>query len=48
MKIIDLSQTLENNMPVFPGDPEVVYEALKGLKANGYKPQSEKWIEKFK
>lgn len=37
MKIIDLSQTLENNMPVYPGDPECKIEDIHKLEKEGWR-----------
>ena len=37
MKIIDLSQTLENGMLVFPGDPEVKIEEIHILDKEGWR-----------
>lgn len=36
MKIIDLSQTLEDGMDVFPGDPEVKIEQIHTLDKEGW------------
>lgn len=37
MKVIDLSQTLENGMPVWPGDPEVKIEQVHTLDKEGWR-----------
>ena len=37
MKIIDLSQTLENGMPVYPGDPKVKIEQIHNLNKEGWR-----------
>lgn len=37
MKIIDLSQTLENGMQVFPGDPEVKIEQVHTIENEGWR-----------
>lgn len=36
MKIIDLSQTLFDNMPVYPGDPEVIIKEIHTLDKEGW------------
>jgi len=36
MKIIDLSQPLFNNMPVYPGDPEVIIKEIHTLEKEGW------------
>lgn len=36
MKIIDLSQTLYDQMPVFPGDPEVIIKEIHTLDKEGW------------
>lgn len=36
MKIIDLSQPLFNNMPVYPGDPEVIIKEVHTLEKKGW------------
>jgi len=37
MRIVDLSQTLENGMPIFPGDPEVKIEEIHSLDKEGWR-----------
>jgi|SRR3989338_7321167 len=37
MKIVDLSQILENGMPVFPGDPKVKIEEIHTLEKEGWR-----------
>jgi len=40
MKIIDLSQQLYDNMPVYPGDPEVLIEEIHHLAREGWNLRS--------
>lgn len=40
MRIIDLSQKLYHNMPVYPGDPEVVVEEIHTLAKEGWNLRS--------
>ena len=37
MKIIDLSQSLYNKMPVYPGDPEVKIQQIHSLAKEGWR-----------
>ncbi len=37
MKIVDLSQTLQNNFPVFPGDPECKIEEIHTIEKEGWR-----------
>lgn len=37
MKVIDLSQTLVSNMPVYPGDPQVKIKQVHFLKKQGWR-----------
>lgn len=36
MKIIDLSQTIQNGMPVYPGDPEVKIEKIQTIETHSW------------
>ena len=36
MKIIDLSQTLYDHMPVYPGDPDVIIEQIQTFDKDGW------------
>ena len=36
MKVIDLSQTFENNMSQFPGTPKIQLEAITSVEETGY------------
>jgi len=36
MKIIDLSQTLYDHMPVYPGDPEVIIKEIHTINKEGW------------
>ncbi|MET1123363.1 cyclase family protein, partial [Priestia megaterium] len=36
MKVIDLSQTFENNMSQFPGTPKIQLEATTNAEETGY------------
>ncbi len=36
MKVIDLSQTFENNMSQFPGTPKIQLEAVTSVEKSGY------------
>jgi kynurenine formamidase len=36
MRIVDLTQTIEDKLPAFPGDPEVHLSRIKQLEADGY------------
>ncbi|MGR4030325.1 cyclase family protein, partial [Bacillus sp. ZZQ-131] len=36
MKVIDLSQTFENNMSQFPGTPKIQLEAVTSVEESGY------------
>lgn len=36
MKIIDLSQTLYDHMPVYPGDPDVIIEQIQNFDKDGW------------
>ncbi|NCC80549.1 MAG: cyclase family protein [Clostridia bacterium] len=39
-KVIDISKTLENGMPVYPGDPEVSIQEVASISEDGYAVRS--------
>lgn len=40
MNIVDLSQSIYDSMPVYPGDPEVIIKEIHTIQKNGWNLQN--------